>query len=286
MNFDSNDNDIMTQVHNILSGLVEVVPEEGDYTQDGILYCGKCNTPRQMITPGDEEKRLVNVECRCRMEANELRRQREKAENKQRRIESARLSGMDAEAYMNMRFDVDDGHNREMSDLCKKYVKDFDMALSKNLGLIFSGDVGGGKTFYACCIANALIDSGEYTAVVTSFSQIMADMQQDFGKNRAAVLKRIKECDLLVIDDLGAERSSDYALETKFDIVNTRILSNKPMIITTNLTMQQLQNLAALKDRRIYDRLKCCRPIEVKGPSRRDTEAKKADQVLRQIMQS
>lgn len=61
--------------------------------------------------------------------------------------------------------------------------------------------------------------------------------------------------DLLILDDLGAERNTSYGKECVFDVVNRRLLSGKPMIITTNITLSAMQKATDLDDRRIYDRI-------------------------------
>ena len=79
---------------------------------------------------------------------------------------------------------------------------------------------------------------------------------------------------LLILDDLGAERNTSYGKECVFDVVNRRLLSGKPMIITTNITLSAMQKATGLDDRRIYDRiLEVCVPILFNGENFRKGNA-------------
>ena len=79
---------------------------------------------------------------------------------------------------------------------------------------------------------------------------------------------------LLILDDLGAERNTSYGKECVFDVVNRRLLSGKPMIITTNITLSAMQKATDLDDRRIYDRiLEVCVPILFNGENFRKGNA-------------
>ena len=91
---------------------------------------------------------------------------------------------------------------------------------------------------------------------------------------------------LLILDDLGAERNTSYGKECVFDVVNRRLLSGKPMIITTNITLSAMQKATGLDDRRIYDRiLEVCVPILFNGENFRKGNAaenlKKAAELLK-----
>ena len=77
-------------------------------------------------------------------------------------------------------------------------------------------------------------------------------------------------CNLLILDDLGSERASDYALEQLFLVIDTRYRAGKPLIITTNLTAEELKKPADLRYERIYDRIsELCVTVVAPGHSRR-----------------
>ena len=83
------------------------------------------------------------------------------------------------------------------------------------------GDVGTGKSFAAGCIANALLDR-DVPVLMTNFPTILARLCGTFGEDRAAFLDSLGDYDLLIIDDLGAERNTEYALEQMFSIIDSR----------------------------------------------------------------
>ena len=94
-------------------------------------------------------------------------------------------------------------------------------------------------------------------------------MQGSFSEKQN-VLESLNRYSLLVLDDLGAERSTEYMQEIVYNIVDWRYRSGKPMIVTTNLTGEQMKATDNIQLQRIYDRIfERCLPIEVNGQSRR-----------------
>ena len=92
---------------------------------------------------------------------------------------------------------------------------------------------------------------------------------------------------LLIIDDLGAERGTEYAVENVFNVIDRRYRSGKPLIITTNLHISMLTNEQSLDKKRIYDRiLELCIPVCVNGASKRTTTAKEKMKEMQEIAKS
>lgn len=116
-------------------------------------------------------------------------------------------------------------------------------------------------------------------------SDVVNRMQGNFGADRDSYLKHLMRPDLLVLDDLGAERNTSYGKECVFDVVNRRLPSGKPMIITTNISLTAMQKATDLDARRIYDRiLGVCVPIMFDGENFRKGNSaenlKKAAKIL------
>ena len=133
----------------------------------------------------------------------------------------------------------------------------------KNIGLLFWGDVGTGKSFLAGCIANALIDQG-ISCCMTSIARISNAMNGLFSEDKNRYLNSLNEYRLLIIDDLGSERNTEYSLEQVYDVIDSRYVSGKPLIITTNLTVEELNNSEDRQRKRINSRvLEMCIPIKV-----------------------
>ena len=167
-------------------------------------------------------------------------------------------------------FDKDNGKNPIMW-MARDYVDKWSDALSSNTGLVLWGDVGTGKTFFAACIANALVEQN-VSVKMTNFSTILNDLFAESDKNK--YLDRLNKHSLLIIDDLGIERGTEYALEQVYNVIDTRYKSGKPLIITTNLTLDELKYPTDIPHKRIYDRvLGICVPVMFNGVNFRKEEA-------------
>ena len=87
-----------------------------------------------------------------------------------------------------------------------------------------------------------------------------------FAEDRAAFIASLDDYSLLVIDDLGVERSTEYAMEQMFTVIDSRYRSKKPLIVTTNLKLEEIKNLPDLAHARIYDHiLERCAPVLFSG---------------------
>lgn len=126
--------------------------------------------------------------------------------------------------------------NEEKSET---YVNHWPEMREKNVGLLLWGGVGTGKSFMAGCIANALMEQ-EVAVCMTNFARIMNELNSTFA-GRNEVVDRLCGYPLLVIDDFGMERGTEYALEQIYNIIDSRYRSRKPLIVTTNLTLTELK---------------------------------------------
>ena len=123
-----------------------------------------------------------------------------------------------------------------------------------------------------------------YSAKMTNFSRILNELQNRFD-GRQEYIDKICKYSLLVIDDLGVERDSAYALEQVYSVIDGRYQTKKPLIITTNLCYEEIVNCTDIDRRRIYDRiLEICHPIEVKGESRRNARAKENYNMMKRVL--
>ena len=235
----------------------------GDYEKDGILYCGKCGEAKEFVWSFGGKKRIVKALCNCDLaEKAEAEKAREEAE-RQKEIAIARRAGFPDKELLKYTFSNNIKKFSRTSNAMERYAKDFDYFKEMGKGLLLYGPVESGKTFYACCIANALIDKG-YTCLATNFSRIANTLWDT--PNRQAYYDSLNKFDLLVIDDLGAERETDYMEEIIFNIVDNRDRAGLPMIITTNLTLEEIKGPTDVAKQRIYSRiLKNCFPVEIAG---------------------
>ncbi len=133
------------------------------------------------------------------------------------------------------------------------------------------GPIGTGKGFLAGCIANALLEQ-EVTVKMTNFNTILNDLFE--VEEKSEYIRALAGYDLLIIDNLGVERSSEYALENIFSVIDRRYRSGKPLIVTTNLPLSKLKSETNVDKKRIYDRiLERCVPLKIDGNSRREAIA-------------
>ena len=259
---------------NILKALIEKASrgdhyEEGDYFEDGLLHCGKCHTAKQCrfeAAWGGIMEPYFLCECgRKRKEEEEKARQAQEFQSEVKRLR--KLGFPDAE-MANWTFANDDGADAKISSIAHKYVDNFVEMKKRGKGLLLYGTVGSGKTYIAACIANELINRGR-PCLVTNFARITNTLQGMFeGKQR--YLDDLNRLDLLVIDDLSAERDTSFMNEMVFNVIDARYRSGKPLIVTSNLTSEELMRPSSVDKQRIYSRvLEMCFPVEVKGIDRR-----------------
>ena len=250
----------------------------GDYidAKSGLIVCGKCGEMKQHVIELAGNKMIVPCACRCTREQDaarrkEMERQRAEYEKSRRRCE---CFGDDLKKA-GYTFAADDRRMEKASDAARGYANDFEEQRKQGKGLLFLGTVGTGKTFYACCIANAVIDAG-YSAIVTNFAEIANDLQATFDKG--SVHNRLLRADLLVLDDLAAERDTSFMQEIVFHVIEERSAAGKPMILTSNLSPQEFLHPAELSRSRVFSRVaEVCTIVSVTGADRR-MERRKMEQ--------
>ena len=123
--------------------------------------------------------------------------------------------------------------------LCREYVINFSPKTSGNL--LFMGNTGLGKTHLTLSIVSGVIEKG-YLPIYGSAENIFTCIENEkFAGEGRGSYEAILNCDLLVIDDLGAEMATQFTKSVLYNLINTRILTKKPTIINTNLSMKQLE---------------------------------------------
>lgn len=124
--------------------------------------------------------------------------------------------------------------------------------------ILFQGSTGVGKTFLSNCVAKELLDQG-YTVLYVSAGSLF-DQIADVIMNRNQIAgshefyRSVKACDILIVDDLGAEYTNSFTNAHLYDLINDRLLERKPMIISTNLSLSEIKDHYSERiSSRIYD---------------------------------
>ena len=256
---------------------------EGDHIgDDGLIVCGKCGTPKQcrVESPFHEEPMIVRCMCACEEREEAERAARAQAEQAAAWADAMRDECFESADFLRTcTFEADDRANPQVSTACERYADTFSQ--NDRYGLILHGGVGTGKSFMAAAIANRVIDHG-FTALQTDIGSIATAMESSFEK-RKATLKRILGYDLLVIDDIGAQRSTEYMMQHVYSVIDGRYRQGRPMVITTNLDFEGLSGgLASGPWGRIFDRIsEVCYPVEFAGKSRRRVKSVETRKAMR-----
>ena len=265
----------MTIVDTLMDKLAAVPLMDGDYTnEDGIIYCGVCHTPKQKRsdTPPYAGMLLPAI-CDC----ERARREQAKAEAAERKhLETVDRLRRNCFTDPIMRTWTFENCQCPQMEQAKRYVTHWDENRQKNIGLLLWGGVGTGKSYLAGCISNALIEQ-EVPVRMTNFGLILNDLM-----DRREYIQQLCRYPLLILDDFGMERDTAFALEQMFVLIDSRYRSRKPLIITTNLELGQIQEPVDLDRSRIYSRvLEMCVPLLIHGKNHREDIAQKKMDTLK-----
>lgn len=257
-------------MENVIDNLSSIVPTDSDtHTgDDGLLYCNRCHTARQSRFELFGKIRTVNCLCQCMAEERDRLREEQKRQEYMTRVMSNRAVGFPDKELMNCTFDSDDGSMPVITNAMKAYVDNFNTFRKNGKGLLLYGDVGTGKTFFAACIVNALINTG-YPCLMTNFSRLTNQIA-GMWEGKQEYIDSLNMFSLVAIDDLGVERDTEYMNENVTTIIDSLYRAKVPMIITSNYTPKQLTESCEIRKKRVYDRmLERCHPVKVNGSSRR-----------------
>ena len=256
----------------------------GDYTgEDGLLYCGKCRTPKQFRMDAPPlEGRLLPCPCRCEQERLDREAVEQDARRHRQAVADLKRQGFTDPAMCEWTFANDNGKCPQMRH-AHFYVQNWDTMQAENIGYLLWGGVGTGKSYFAGCIANALMEQ-EITVRMTNFALILNDLTASF-EGRNDYINRLCRASLLILDDFGMERGTDYGLEQVYNVIDSRYRSKKPLIVTTNIPLQDLQHPQDTAHARIYDRLlEMCAPIRFSGENFRKATAQDKLARLKNLM--
>lgn len=122
---------------------------------------------------------------------------------------------------------------------CREYAASFDLQAGN---LLFSGATGLGKTHLSLAVAKEVTAKG-YFVLYGSAQNFLENLEREhFGKKDGETLQQLQQCDLLIFDDLGTEFASPFVVSSVYNIINTRILASRPTIVSTNLSLREIES--------------------------------------------
>lgn len=252
---------------------------------DGMLHCDVCGEPVQSVISVMGESKTVFCTCRCDWEAEAAEKKRRDEEERQRRVDYLRAEcfGLGDSTFRDWTFASSDGKQADVERTAHKFCDRFGDFKRKGKGLLFYGGTGTGKTFTAACIANELTGAG-VSVMMTNFAKIVNRVQEKF-EGRQRYLDSLNKFDLLIIDDLAAERNTEFVNEIVYNVIDSRYSSGLPLIVTTNISPKDMIKEGEITRNRIYSRLyQMCYAIEVKGKDRRKEAAAREVDELRALL--
>lgn len=156
--------------------------------------------------------------------------------------------------------------NREACEIARRYAKSFTRDCSN--GLIFSGKVGRGKSHLCAAITMELLSRG-HSVVFGTVTNLLAQIRNTYSSDKETekmVFDRFVRCQMLVIDDLGKEKVTDWTEQTVYELINARYEANKPLLVTTNMDVFRLPQRYPQNGEAILSRLlEMCRGVEMQG---------------------
>lgn len=251
------------------------------------MICSNCGEPIQKRIELLGKMRIVPIVCKCKKEQLEKSKLRELNRERQDRLKRLFKCSLMDEKFKIETFEKWDHSkgNKKMFEIGIKYCENFLEVKKNGAGFLIYGPPGNGKTFLSNCIANRLLQK-EVPVICVSINALLERIQStynSFGKEgESDILKTLANADLLIIDDLGTEQKTDWALTKIYNIVDSRYRNGLPLIISTN---KQLEELKSIYHQRTVDRLfEMCTPLKNGDRSIREIKAKEKTDKLRGIL--
>lgn len=261
----------MTDVQSFVNDLADRSTAGADLSDtfrddQGVVRCWKCRERRVAFVPA--VGRELPVACRCWAATAAAARKSQAILAADLKIRS---SPFFSRGYDDFTFEADSWPDSEASQQCRAWVERWNEMREANYGLLFSGRIGTGKTYLAAAVVNALRARG-VSAIICTAANLVNVAQA--SRNPLAAIDELDSFELVALDDLGAERGTDYGISLIEGFINSRALSKRPLVVTTNFSAAQMRQPEDLRWARTFDRILalCPHVIVTTGDSRRKAE--------------
>lgn len=249
--------------------------------QSEIKTCPKCGEPLGRLVKMPFGEIVGPRACKCKRDKMAKEKIENEAKEKQIRLQRVIKNSLMNSKLRTWTFENWDHNkvNEKFFQLGTKYVEKFQEMKANNQGLLIHGDPGNGKTYLTAAIANELLK--RYVPVICvgsiALTERIAESKRSYGDEGIfTVLNSLENADLLIIDDLGTEPDNRWTRSMIYQIIDKRDNSNLPLIVTTNISMDQLKDRY---DDRTYSRLtQMCSFIRNTGKDLRQQEGKEKTQ--------
>ena len=189
---------------------------EKEYIKDGHAYCKVCHERKDGKALEFFGKQMIfKTACKCDRDREA------KEKERQKQLEIERLKSICFTSIIQWAYTFENYQGKENQSLiiAKNFVKDYELMKKENIGLLFYGTVGSGKTYLACSIANSLIEQYQISVKIRNFSQIINELQKGgFDLDKNAYIESLVNTSVLILDDLGIERDTSYAKEQVYKL--------------------------------------------------------------------
>lgn len=221
-------------------------------------------------------------ECNCPGAEAERERRRQEEERRQREEEHRRRMERIERLFFQSRlgkrfrertfdtFEVQE-HTKKAYEIALDYAKNFEVYKEKGEGLFITGGYGVGKTHLAASIANYLISNEIATVIFGNVTTLLGRIRHTYSDSsqyeEEQIMKELYDVDLLIIDDLGKEKPTQWVEEKLYMVINQRYENYKPIVVTSNLELEEIEQRLENCGGAIVSRIiEMCRGIKIVGP--------------------
>lgn len=217
--------------------------KDDEYVKNGLIYCKNCNTTRTLLLEEDKVLFYLPNGCKCKQEEIKKHEDEKKLYAKRQKISKMIELSNIGKRYENARFSTGTKYISQIEP-CKEYCISHD----KGQGMYLFGKCGRGKTHLMCCMLHEFIEKNFKTCLLETFNGLLNKIKASYnGSSRLSeyeLMKMYTKCDYLFIDDFGRDfKDSQFHSDKLFEIIDTRYRNMKPIIFSSNYSINQLNEL-------------------------------------------